>query len=63
MTHFDEKQIKILTGNFRAIGKTCGCTREYVAKILKGQQESNGHKAQAIRKKATELLEVLTPSF
>lgn len=62
MTHFNEKQIKILTGNFRAIGKACNCTREYVMKILKGQQESNGPKAKAIREKATELLKVLTPS-
>jgi hypothetical protein len=63
MIDFDEKQIKILTGNFKTIGKSCGCTREYVMKILKGQQKSNGPKAQAVREKATDLLKVITPSI
>jgi hypothetical protein len=32
-------------------------------KILKGQQKSNGPKAQAVREKATDLLKVITPSI
>lgn len=61
MTEFDQKQIKILTGNFRTIGKTCGCTREYAMKIIKGEITCDGPKAKAIKEKANELLKVLTP--
>lgn len=59
MANFNQNQIKSLTGNFKNIGKACGCTREYAMKIIKGQRVHNGKKSKAVIEKANELLKVL----
>lgn len=64
MVHFSEKQIDLLRGNHTKIANKVGCTREYVAKVLAGivGNKRNGIKAEAVKKKAKELLEILEPA-
>lgn len=64
MTDFTKKQIKILKGNYRAIARACDCTPEYVVKVLAGKVGSRrgGPKADAVKEKARQLLNILEPN-
>ena len=59
---FDEKQIKILKGNFRNIASSVGCTDVYVSKVINNRvgNKRGGPKSNAVVKKANELLKALS---
>jgi len=63
MTNFNTTQIKILKGTYSTIAQSIGCTREYVAMVIKNKRgnKRSGPTADAIRQKANDLLAVLDP--
>lgn len=63
MASFNKKQKKILKSQNTAIARAVGCTHEYVCLVLNNKRgnKRSGPVADAIVKKANELLAVLTP--